>query len=751
MILRAFESLVITGNKVLRARLIALLVIPLTLQVSPVLAITSSWNVDGGGSWSDAGNWNNGVPGTPGDTANLTFDLNTPSIITLPNPNVEFKIGTLNIGDPDGVNGYTLNRTTANISYLSMDALSGNAQIIKANTSLAPAAQDVIGLAGTTNNNSGFYLYDDLDITVDTPATVGTATEGSLAITGPIGADPGKAVAKFGQGTLVLSGASFYSGGFTLNQGKVVVGASSTGAPVTSGPFGTGTITFNGGTITNNTATRTISNPIVVPSGKTVTAYLSAATTDLTFNGPMTGSGTFVDDGTDPSTPFSNATSSNRIFLNGDMSNFTGTVNIKADSHLNQLRMNGTTAGSQNASQTTFVLSSTTTEGLSRLTVGLTAPAGSPRPTFQLGEIHGDAKSRLSFGSNTNELRIDIGGKNTDSDFAGRITELTPYGTLRKVGTGSLTLSSYAGAGGSDYERGTIVSAGTLIAANNAGDGIFTAGGGAFGAPEDPYVTIQVNDDDAGSNNTALLISGPYTISLPVAINNLGTGTSTMGGKTDDNATFSADISLAKSVNVTSVATGGNALNISGAISGVGGVTKVGAGLATLTSGSNSYTGDTKVQQGTLSITNPLLADGADVYLTTGALFNLDFAGTDTIRSLYVNNVPQATGTWGAAGSGAAHISALLSGTTGILSVTTLGTLPGDFNNDGKVNAADYVVWRKTMPGNSAKYNEWRANFGNPPGSGSGLGDAGSVPEPTCGLLLSLAVCAWSVRRRRSF
>lgn len=37
----------------------------------------------------------------------------------------------------------------------------------------------------------------------------------------------------------------------------------------------------------------------------------------------------------------------------------------------------------------------------------------------------------------------------------------------------------------------------------------------------------------------------------------------------------------------------------------------------------------------------------------------------------------------------------------------------GDFNADGNTDAADYVYWRDHTPGNAAKYNEWRANFGN--------------------------------------
>ena len=54
--------------------------------------------------------------------------------------------------------------------------------------------------------------------------------------------------------------------------------------------------------------------------------------------------------------------------------------------------------------------------------------------------------------------------------------------------------------------------------------------------------------------------------------------------------------------------------------------------------------------------------------------------------------------------------------------------LAGDYNRNGKVDAADYVKWRKN-PGNfggtPGGYNTWRANFGKPPGSGSSLGRRG--------------------------
>jgi hypothetical protein len=68
------------------------------------------------------------------------------------------------------------------------------------------------------------------------------------------------------------------------------------------------------------------------------------------------------------------------------------------------------------------------------------------------------------------------------------------------------------------------------------------------------------------------------------------------------------------------------------------------------------------------------------------------------------------------------------------------GGLEGDFNGDGAVNAADYVVWRKT-DGTQAGYNTWRMNFGRT--AGGGAATSAAVPEPgTVGLLLLAAVGA---------
>ena len=83
--------------------------------------------------------------------------------------------------------------------------------------------------------------------------------------------------------------------------------------------------------------------------------------------------------------------------------------------------------------------------------------------------------------------------------------------------------------------------------------------------------------------------------------------------------------------------------------------------------------------------------------------------------------------------------------TTGTLSVTSAG-IPGDFNNDGKVDAADYVVWRKT-DGTPAGYNVWRAHFGQTAGSGSGSNTNTAAPEPATLALLVFAAAGWFLQR----
>jgi hypothetical protein len=69
-----------------------------------------------------------------------------------------------------------------------------------------------------------------------------------------------------------------------------------------------------------------------------------------------------------------------------------------------------------------------------------------------------------------------------------------------------------------------------------------------------------------------------------------------------------------------------------------------------------------------------------------------------------------------------------------------IGPLPGDFNNDNIVNAADYVIWRKNgLDANS--YNLWRTHFGQSASGSASQSEFSqvAVPEPVSATLMLMS------------
>jgi len=92
----------------------------------------------------------------------------------------------------------------------------------------------------------------------------------------------------------------------------------------------------------------------------------------------------------------------------------------------------------------------------------------------------------------------------------------------------------------------------------------------------------------------------------------------------------------------------------------------------------------------------------------------------------------------------------------GIRAFTFSLSVNGDYNGNGKVDAADYVVWRNNLgltggatksqgdgtgDGNVAEddYDFWKSRFGNGTASGSGA-SLGAVPEPSAGVMLLVSL-----------
>jgi hypothetical protein len=90
-------------------------------------------------------------------------------------------------------------------------------------------------------------------------------------------------------------------------------------------------------------------------------------------------------------------------------------------------------------------------------------------------------------------------------------------------------------------------------------------------------------------------------------------------------------------------------------------------------------------------------------------------------------------------------------------------SLPGDYINNGTVDAGDYVLWRKyqgttrVLPNDptggtigASQYTTWRANFGKPSASGTGSTVSAAVPEPIALILLMFVAANRCLLRSRT-
>lgn len=121
-----------------------------------------------------------------------------------------------------------------------------------------------------------------------------------------------------------------------------------------------------------------------------------------------------------------------------------------------------------------------------------------------------------------------------------------------------------------------------------------------------------------------------------------------------------------------------------------------------------------------------------------GNIENLNINGPDGYQYILVNN-------------------------TSLLSLVVIPEgVPGDFNDDDTVDAADYVLWKKLsgtdvdlpndndLPGaiGQAEYDLWKQNFGQVAGGLGGSEGHGVVPEPTAVVLLLLGLASFAACRR---
>jgi autotransporter-associated beta strand protein len=287
---------------------------------------------------------------------------------------------------------------------------------------------------------------------------------------------------------------------------------------------------------------------------------------------------------------------------------------------------------------------------------------------------------------------------------------LTGGGSLTKTGAATLTLQ-----GNKNFGGGVIVNQGTLHI--NAG--------GWYTNPFGQTNTVTVNSGGTLSTayahslgvdqNTIVINGGTLALGAENYISNLQmTGGTVSGGElrtwggtmtfnaSSTGAVISSPFSLVGGATL-SVDDGSVAddLTISGVIFNGNGITKTGAGTLRLT-GVNTYTGATNLNQGTLAINGTSIADATNLVINGGIVA---VTGTETVNALFFGSAQQASGTWGATGSGAAHIDDTRFSGTGVVSVTTapdfsawaVANAPGqtvsqDHDNDGITNGIEYFM-----------------------------------------------------------
>lgn len=485
-----------------------------------------------------------------------------------------------------------------------------------------------------TGSNPSISLVGDLR-----PASVTVSASTNNYSFGGTGAINGAAtLSKSGSGTLTLTTANGYTGGTTVNNGRLRIG--------NDFALGTGSITFAGGAISSDGSTARTLVPSLILAGDTTFG-------DSTDNGSLTFSSPTV------------SLTGNRLLTVLSDTTIGGVIDDAFNGYgISKLGSGTLTLPGSNT------ISGTVTLTNGRLRVGSNTALGSGSIVLNGGVLssNGTAARSLSnpitfAASTTLGDSTDTGTLNLSSDVAlASNLSLTTLSTvnlsgvisegfgLTKLGAGSLVLS-----GSNTYTGVTNVSAGTLFPASAyalgeevIGNTVVASGAqlnfGSITTGTTVPEPITLNGSGDGSGALRIGASKSVTLSGPVTLASASTI------KTDGGAVFNFSGGITGTdLDATFVLDGTAASSVSGGLSlGTGKLTKSSSSTLVL-SGTNSY-GNTEILGGTLQIgnQNSVSTLGTGTVLNNGAL-NLNRSDTAYVVSNLISgtgsvSVGQATG-----------------------------------------------------------------------------------------------------------
>jgi autotransporter-associated beta strand protein len=499
--------------------------------------------------------------------------------------------------------------------------------VLGANTVTSPvtltAASTVASASGaslTFNVLSGSAFSGSFALTFD--------GVGDFVVSDPIATGTG-AVSKTGAGVLDLVAANTYAGATTISEGHVII-RTATGLGTTD----SGTSVVSDATLTISSATALSIGEAIALSGDGITesTVQVGALRTTTGSHTITGSVTLDADAeiqVDASTGLTVSGTTNAISATNKslVIDVAGSFEATSPIALGTGSLTKTAGGTATLSASNTYSGATDVNGGTLLLIGagqlsnqteVTVASGA---TWNLNNISDTVASIAGAGSIALGSATLTSGTTTNTTFSGVISGTSGAGTMIKQGSGSLTLS-----GANTYEGDTTVSAGKLIAANNAALGVNTSTGTSItsGAVLELRGGISVNEfitiNGTGLSNTGALLNGVGNNTVE-RILSIGT-TGTYIGSDAGTLTLSGHAVTGTDVDLRFLGAGDHVVSSSIA-TGTGTLTKAGTGKLTL-SGSSSYTGATTVSQGTLEIgkndalsnqTAVSVADGAYLYL----------------------------------------------------------------------------------------------------------------------------------------
>lgn len=628
-----------------------------------LIAKSSTWYTDGGGSWGDTSKWNpSGLPDGIDNTADLSkVSLSADATVTLDG---DHTIGRLVLGNV--FHDWTIAPGTGGV--LTLQVTAGMPSILVQYTT-ATVNVPIAGNQGLLKEGSGTLILG-----ASNTYTGGTTISGGTV---QIAAD-----SNLGGGALTIQGATFQVAG-NISSARSVVLDNSSGFP----PPGAASIQVDSTFTYTALAGATVSGPGSLTKTGAGTLDLTAATVSYTgatnvYAGVLNVSGfgstglLTVAEGATMNVAGSNLTLGSVVNLgNINFSNVNGTITLGGISD------SGTTNFAAGASISTLFSSTINVAGPATITTATAGTANFNGATASIGTLSGTTVKL----ANGTALSVSSG-----TQIAGGISG---PGSLNKIGTGTLIIRT-----DNTYTGGTTISGGTLQIGSGSTTGsivgnVLNNGKLAFNRSDSYTFGGQI------SGSGEVTRSGNGTLTLTGANTYFGVTTNSSGGVLQ-----LGDGTLAGSI-VGNVANSGvlrfnppvAGQLFSGSIGGTGSISKTGSGTQVLT-GTNTNTGGTTISDGTLQVGNGGTTGSITGNVTNNSVLvfnrsnNVGFAGTIT-----------GSGRVEQAGSGtltlSANVTNALTVSNGRVVVGATSTLTGDVttgangrveNNGGTIYATNF-------------------------------------------------------------